>query len=202
MNNTNTNIYKKLMEVQQELKAPKSQKNTFGNYYYRSCEDIIEAVKPILGEKGLILNISDSIEMVGERYYIKATVKVIDIDSGAVVENTALAREELTKKGMDTSQITGTASSYARKYALNGMFAIDDTKDADALNTHGKDVEGGISEKQIKRLYAIAINKGYSSTVVNKAIARDYALQDPMKMNKTQYDDICKKFEEIAPKAQ
>lgn len=199
--NTNKNIYKKLMEVQQELKAPKTQKNTFGNYYYRSCEDIIEAVKPLLSQKGLVLNISDSVEMVGERIYIKATVRVINIEDGQVIENTALAREELTKKGMDASQITGTASSYARKYALNGMFAIDDTKDADSLNTHGKEVESGISEKQLKRLYAIAGSKGYNDRVVNKAILRDYALTEPMKMNKTQYDDICKKFEEIEAKA-
>lgn len=199
--NTNKNIYQKLMEVQQELKAPKTQKNTFGNYYYRSCEDIIEAVKPLLSQKGLVLNISDSVEMVGERIYIKATVRVINIEDGQVIENTALAREELRKKGMDASQITGTASSYARKYALNGMFAIDDTKDADSLNTHGKEVESGISEKQLKRLYAIAGSKGYNDRVVNKAILRDYALTEPMKMNKTQYDDICKKFEEIEAKA-
>lgn len=199
--NTNKNIYQKLMEVQQELKAPKTQKNTFGNYYYRSCEDIIEAVKPLLSQKGLVLNISDSVEMVGERIYIKATVRVINIEDGQVIENTALAREELTKKGMDASQITGTASSYARKYALNGMFAIDDTKDADSLNTHGKEVESGISEKQLKRLYAIAGSKGYNDRVVNKAILRDYALTEPLKMNKTQYDDICKKFEEIEAKA-
>ena len=199
--NTNKNIYQKLMEVQQELKAPKTQKNTFGNYYYRSCEDIIEAVKPLLSQKGLVLNISDSVEMVGERIYIKATVRVVNIEDGQVIENTALAREELTKKGMDASQITGTASSYARKYALNGMFAIDDTKDADSLNTHGKEVESGISEKQLKRLYAIAGSKGYNDRVVNKAILRDYALTEPMKMNKTQYDDICKKFEEIEAKA-
>lgn len=197
----NTNIYKKLMEVQAELKCGKTQKNTFGNYYYRSCEDIIEAVKPLLSQKGLVLNISDSVEMVGERIYIKATVRVINIEDGQVIENTALAREELTKKGMDASQITGTASSYARKYALNGMFAIDDTKDADSLNTHGKEVESGISEKQLKRLYAIAGSKGYNDRVVNKAILRDYALTEPMKMNKTQYDDICKKFEEIEAKA-
>ena len=199
--NTNKNIYQKLMEVQQELKAPKTQKNTFGNYYYRSCEDIIEAVKPLLSQKGLVLNISDSVEMVGDRIYIKATVRVINIEDGQVIENTALAREELTKKGMDASQITGTASSYARKYALNGMFAIDDTKDADSLNTHGKEVESGISEKQLKRLYAIAGSKGYNDRVVNKAILRDYALTEPLKMNKTQYDDICKKFEEIEAKA-
>lgn len=199
--NTNKNIYKKLMEVQAELKCGKTQKNTFGNYYYRSCEDIIEAVKPLLSQKGLVLNISDSVEMVGDRIYIKATVRVINIEDGQVIENTALAREELTKKGMDASQITGTASSYARKYALNGMFAIDDTKDADSLNTHGKEVESGISEKQLKRLYAIAGSKGYNDRVVNKAILRDYALTEPLKMNKTQYDDICKKFEEIEAKA-
>ena len=124
-------IYAALMEVQAELKAPKSQHNSFGKYDYRSAEDIIEAVKPLLKENGLFLTMSDDIVQIGDRYYVKATVSVTDIVTGESVQTSALAREAAQKKGMDESQVTGTASSYARKYALNGLFAIDDTKDAD-----------------------------------------------------------------------
>ena len=120
---------KKLMEVQKKLKAPKGQFNKFGGYYYRSCEDILEAAKPLCVEAGLLLTVSDEVVMIGERYYVKATAKVTDGTQEASV--TAYAREEENKKSMDGSQITGTASSYARKYALNGLFCIDDTKDAD-----------------------------------------------------------------------
>ncbi|WMX71714.1 ERF family protein [Lactococcus cremoris] len=124
------NITQKLIKVQSELKAPKGQKNTFGNYNYRSVEDILEAVKPLLSEQGLLMTITDIIEQIGERYYIQA--KVILTDGEDTVEVTGYARESLNKKGMDDSQITGTASSYARKYAMNGLFLIDDTKDSDS----------------------------------------------------------------------
>ena len=130
------NIYEKLSNIQNELKAPKGQFNKFGGYKYRSCEDILEAVKPICKKYGTTLILSDTISNKGERYYIEATATLYNIEAdanGAIqkVENTAYAREEENKKGMDGSQITGTASSYARKYALNGLFNIDDTKDAD-----------------------------------------------------------------------
>ena len=124
-------IFAALMAVQAELKAPKNQHNSFGKYDYRSAEDIIEAVKPLLKENGLFLNMSDDIVLIGDRYYVKATVKVVDVVTGESVQTSALAREAAQKKGMDESQVTGTASSYARKYALNGLFAIDDNRDAD-----------------------------------------------------------------------
>ncbi len=124
-------IYEKLLNIQAELKAPKGQYNSFGKYKYRSCEDILEAVKPICAKHKATLVVSDELKYIGERYYIEARATLIDIEDGSRVENTAYAREEETKKGMDGSQITGTASSYARKYALNGLFCIDDTKDAD-----------------------------------------------------------------------
>ena len=127
---------KKLSKVQSELKAPKNQRNNFGGYNYRSCEDILEAVKPLLAKEGLVLTVCDDIALVGERYYIKATATITDgVNS---LSNSAFAREEESKKGMDASQLTGSTSSYARKYALNGLLCIDDTKDADATNTHGK----------------------------------------------------------------
>lgn len=138
MNNTNT-IRTRLSKVTTALKAPKSQYNSFGKYSYRSAEDIMEAVKPLLAENGLVMTVSDDIVAVGGRIYVKAIVTVMDVESDEQLVTTAFAREEETKKGMDGSQITGSASSYARKYALNGMFCIDDTKDADATNTHGQE---------------------------------------------------------------
>jgi hypothetical protein len=134
-------IYEKLLTVQAELKAPKNQTNTFGKYKYRSQEDILEALKPILARIKAVSIISDELVLIGDRYYIKATASLIDAETGDKAYTIGYAREELDKKGMDGSQITGTASSYARKYALNGLYAIDDTKDADALNDHGKDKE-------------------------------------------------------------
>ena len=119
----------KLQEIQHRLKAPKGQYNSFGKYKYRSCEDILEAVKPILNEVGCTLTLSDEIVLIGDRYYVKATASLHGQETSETV--TAYAREDMEKKGMDGSQITGTASSYARKYALNGLFCIDDTKDAD-----------------------------------------------------------------------
>ena len=130
-------LNKKLVQVQNELKAPKNQWNGFGKYNYRNQEDILEAVKPLLLKHGLTMSISDEIVCIGERYYIKATVTVYSEDEEREVSG--FAREEENKKGMDASQLTGATSSYARKYALNGMFLIDDTRDSDATNTHGKD---------------------------------------------------------------
>ena len=127
-------IYKKLMAVQSELKAPKGQYNKFGGYSYRSCEDILEAVKPLLSSHGLVLTIADEIKTVGDRFYVQAEARLIDADNGDEIKTSAYAREALARKGMDDSQVTGSASSYARKYALNGLFCIDDNKDADTWN--------------------------------------------------------------------
>lgn len=134
-------VYDKLLAVQSELKAPKGQYNSFGKYKYRSCEDIVEAVKPILSKNRAALLLDDEIVEVGGRFYVKATAQFIDCEDGKGIEVHAFAREDESKKGMDGAQVTGATSSYARKYALNGLLAIDDTKDADATNTHGKDAE-------------------------------------------------------------
>ena len=125
---------KELLQIQSELKAPKGQFNAYGKYKYRSCEDILEAVKPILKKNNCTLLLSDSLVYVGERYYIKATATLVNAE-GKSVSTEAYAREEETKKGMDASQITGASSSYARKYALNGLLCIDDNKDSDTTNT-------------------------------------------------------------------
>jgi hypothetical protein len=129
-----------LQKIQSELKAPKGQYNSFGKYKYRSCEDIVEALKPILEKYECALIIDDEVVEVGTRIYVKATVEIRD-KNGLVGKSTAYAREAEDKKGMDSAQVTGATSSYARKYALNGLLAIDDTKDADATNTHGKEVK-------------------------------------------------------------
>ena len=155
-------LLESLGKIQTELKAPKNQHNSFGNYNYRSCEDILEAVKPLLAREGLILKLEDELENIGDRYYIKATAYLYG--SGGCLTNVAYAREEDTKKGMDGSQITGASSSYARKYALNGLFLIDDNKDSDFTN-QGEEVTeesakaykftfGKYKDKSISEVYA------------------------------------------------
>ena len=144
-------LREKLLNIQTQLKAPKGQFNKFGGYKYRSCEDILEAVKPLLLENKCVLTITDTVDNIGDRFYIKAAAVLTDTESDESIINTAYARESDEKKGMDGSQITGTASSYARKYALNGLFLIDDTKDADT-DEHAKQTgqdEKKATEKQI-----------------------------------------------------
>ena len=197
-------IYAKLIKVQNELKAPKNQYNSFGKYSYRNCEDICESVKPLLLANGLAMFISDNIELIGDRYYIKAIVTVVDTETGETLTNSALAREEENKKGMDSSQVTGSTSSYARKYALNGMFLIDDTKDSDFTNTHGKEnneerlsrIKGtGLSEAQIKRLYAIAAKASVEKSMVLKAIKQEFKVEKAELLTKEQYDELCARLE-------
>ena len=124
---------KELLMIQMELKAPKDKYNSFGKYHYRSCESILEAVKPLAAEQNCVLLLNDEIVMIGERYYVKSTATLVNLD-GKSVSASALAREQDSKTGMDASQLTGSTSSYARKYALNGLFCIDDTKDADDMD--------------------------------------------------------------------
>ena len=161
-------IKEKLLTIQSELKAPKGQYNSFGKYKYRSCEDILEAVKPLLKANNCYLTICDELIQVGERYYIKATATITDVEAAAEISNSAYARESESKSGMDASQITGTASSYARKYALNGLFCIDDTKDADT-DEHAqqtgktaakKTAPKKVTEEQIAVIRTIAESQG------------------------------------------
>ena len=194
------NVYEKLIAIQSELKAPKSQYNNFGKYSYRNCEDILEALKPLLKEHKSTIYISDEIVTVLERFYVKATVTFIDAETGEKITNTAYAREEESKKGMDGSQVTGASSSYARKYALNGMFAIDDTKDSDFTNTTVKGDNSALSEAQIKRLLAIASKVNISADDVKVVVAKKFGVQDLRKMNKQQYDEICSRLEKKSNK--
>lgn len=163
----------KLAKIQRELKAPKNQLNKFGGYKYRNCEDILEAVKPLLD--GAILSISDEIVLVGDRYYVKATATYKDGDF--VQTTTAYAREELNRKGMDASQLTGATSSYARKYALNGLFCIDDTKDADSQdNTQAGSTK--ITDAQIQQLIDLGVDLS--------ALCMYYRIQDVREMTSAQ----------------
>lgn len=147
-------MIKELIAIQSKLKAPKGQYNSFGKYKYRSAEDILEAVKPLLAEEKCMLTLSDEVLNIGNRFYIKATATFTNSEDAQVV-NVAYAREDDTKKGMDGSQITGTASSYARKYALNGLFLIDDTKDADTDEYHNQTAQQNtIPAKELEKAIA------------------------------------------------
>lgn len=194
-------VYEKLLRVQSELKAPKSQFNKFGNYAYRNCEDILESVKPLLLENKLSLTIADEILLVGDRYYIKATATVVDIETGDKESVSAFAREEENKKGMDASQLTGSTSSYARKYALNGLFCIDDTKDSDTTNTGSKTSNKTSGKKltqaQLKRLYAIASAAGYDANVIKNQALKKYNVQHLEDLTKSQYDELCIGYEKL-----
>lgn len=166
------NIYEKLIKVQSELKAPKNQRNSFGGYNYRSCEDILEAVKPILKENKLTMLIKDDVVEIGSRYYIVAIIELIDIETSEKIVAQAQARESETKKGMDDSQITGTASSYARKYALNGLFLIDDTKDADTDEYKKQTETRKLTQKEIEVLNKTITKYNISEETLSKILAK------------------------------
>lgn len=151
-------MHEKLLNIQQELKAPKNQFNEFGNFRYRSCEDIFEAVKPLLLKNELTLTLEDELYNIGERYYVKATAVLSDGKN--IIKTSALAREEASKKGMDGSQITGASSSYARKYALNGLFLIDDVRDSDTTNN-----EPEINTKEEAEAYVLNFGKHSGETL-------------------------------------
>ena len=194
------NVYEKLMTVQTKLRAPKSNYNSFGKYSYRSCEDILEALKPLLAEVGAIVNISDEVKLIGDRFYVEATAMFLDCETGDSVVTRASAREDETKKGMDLAQVTGSVSSYARKYALNGLFAIDDNKDADSTNTHNKDIKpnmtpvSGLTDAQIKRLLAIGNKAGFKKEVVEATVKKMFGCE-PKDMTKDQYNTVCERLE-------
>lgn len=170
---------KELIAIQAKLNAPKSQYNKFGGYNYRSCEDILAAVKPLLEENQCTLTISDDIHMAGNRIYVKATCTLKN-SKGEEVTTTAFAREEESKKGMDGSQVTGASSSYARKYALNGLFAIDDTKDSDTTND-GTDAPAKTKTQQSVRATSIPDN-------IQKEIEAAQSLEE-LKQIQTNYPD-------------
>jgi hypothetical protein len=206
MGEARANIYEKLHVIQQELKAEKGQTNDFGGYKYRSCEDILEAVKPLLKQTKTLLLMSDKVLLIGDRYYVEATAKLQDTETDAYYETSASAREEFEKKKTDCSQLTGAASSYARKYALNGLLCIDDNKDADATNKHGKDEKPKtgkdtnvttktLSDAQVKRLYTIAGKKNITNEQVKTVIKTEYKKDSANDLSKKEYDELVKRLE-------
>lgn len=189
-------ISEKILNIQNELKAPKSQWNSFGKYNYRNAEDILEAAKPLLKKEGVILTLTDEIVLIGNKYYVKSTATVKYADESIVVS--AYAREEENKKGMDGSQVTGASSSYARKYALNGLFLIDDTKDSDFTNDNqvkNNTIQlNKLSEEQIKRLYTIGNKAGYDSKKMDELVKKKYR-KDTKSLTKEEYKYVCESLE-------
>lgn len=181
------NFKTRLGKLQAELKAPKNMYNSFGKYSYRNAEGIMEAVKPLLVKYGMILNVSDGVEYIGERYYIKAIATVTDTESQETISSTAYARESFDKKGMDDSQITGTASSYARKYALNGLFLLDDTKDADTDEYHNQTNKPKNDAKE-EQAFNEQAQKDLSDSATE---AQKKAVQAICSKHKIKVDDLC-----------
>ena len=189
------NIYKKLFNIQQELRAPKDLHNSFANYNYRTTEAILEAAKPLLKENNLIILLDDEVETRGEYNYIRATAKIVDIETGEHIETSALAREDKDRKKFDAPQISGSCSSYARKYALSGLLAIDNTKDSDVTNTQQDEEENKtptpgntqtdkvisfqeqqdlITKSEIMFIYSRGFQAGYSQDQVKNHIIKKF----------------------------
>lgn len=179
----------KIVAIQSELKAPKGQYNSFGKYNYRSCEDILEGVKPLLTKHGLVLTIQDSIDLIGDRFYVKATATITD--GKEQLSTSAYARESLDKKGMDASQVTGATSSYARKYALNGLLAIDDTKDADTMDNSKKPVQQ--TQETVynwQTLKARATQGGISEEELVHYVTETFKVSKPSELKQEHYQQV------------
>ena len=203
------NIYEKLNKIQTELNCPKRQKNTFGGYQFRSASDILEAVKPLLKKYNLTLTVTDEVQLIGDRFYIKATATIYDTEKeGHYIQTSAYAREGKEQRGMSDAQLTGSTSSYARKYAMNGLFSIDDVEDPDATNTHGNtnyqqqspnsshvplNASKGqkkLTAKQITRLYALAYNAGYNKDKIEEMVQKKFN-KEIDNLSKSEYDNVC-----------
>lgn len=187
-------IYEKLMYIQSELKAPKGQYNSFGKYSYRSCEDIIEALKPLCFKYETTLMLSDEIKEISGKIYVQATASLFDVETKEFIETEAYAREQDTKKGMDEMQITGSASSYARKYALNGLFAIDDNKDADFQDNRQEGNKEKKENKNIQNKEETLGNIRMNSLLNGKTAEEKKIIEEFL----TQYDIDVKRLERVS----
>lgn len=201
------NNYEKLLSIQSELKSPKSQYNSFGKYSYRSCEDILESLKPLLVKYKSVVYISDSLEHIGERFYVKATVTFVDCEKPETtpITVTAYAREEESKKGADGSQVTGASSSYARKYALNGLFDIDDTKDSDTTNDgKGQTQKPAAQQQPAQQTAAVNYRNEFIKLCKEKGFdpiqcAAQYRITK--QTTQEQYKVVCEMLKGVAPAA-
>lgn len=200
------NVWQKMNRVQVELKAPKNQYNNFGKYKYRSCEDILEGLRPLKEKYEVDVFLSDSVEKVGDRYYIVSEAEFVDCETGDSIKKYGRAREEENKKGMDSSQITGSASSYARKYALNGLFAIDDTKDSDATNNGAqpttqakKEASTGLTNQHLNKLFELGVKKGYSQEKVRQQVVKKFN-KTAEEMTLAEYNQVIQGYEKLPDK--
>lgn len=199
-------IAQKLMDIQAQLNVPKNNYNSFGKYNYRSCEDIMEAVKPLCEKAKAVLVVSDTMEQVGGRVYVKATATLHDCESDASICNSAYAREAETKKGMDDSQVTGTASSYARKYALGGLFCIDDVKDADTRDNRNEpqaapppQAPRNVDDQAVTKDQVEHIKKECQARCVDPvAICRMYNKEQFAQFTQKQFRHLIANWEEVA----
>ncbi|MDN9477810.1 ERF family protein [Clostridioides difficile] len=194
------NVYIKLVNIQNTLKAPKNQYNNFGKYNYRSCEDILEGLKPILKEEKALVILDDNIVQIGNRFYVEATATLIDAETGEKVSTKALAREDETKKGMDLAQVTGSVSSYARKYALNGLFCIDDTKDSDATNKHGNEQKKKeVNESELNTLYSLGESIEKDKNRVDSEVYKKFG-KLAVDLTKQEYEKVLNGYKSILEK--
>lgn len=200
------NVWQKMNRVQVELKAPKNQWNKFGKYYYRSCEDILEGLRPLKEKYEVDVFLSDSVENVGDRYYIVSEAEFVDCETGDSIKKYGRAREEEIKKGMDSSQITGSASSYARKYALNGLFAIDDIKDSDTTNNSAqpttqakKEASTGLTNQHLNKLFELGVKKGYSQEKVRQQVVKKFN-KTAEEMTLAEYNQVIQGYEKLPDK--
>ncbi|ENY8527933.1 TPA: ERF family protein [Clostridioides difficile] len=194
------NVYIKLVNIQNTLKAPKNQYNNFRKYNYRSCEDILEGLKPILKEEKALVILDDNIVQIGNRFYVEATATLIDAETGEKISTKALAREDETKKGMDLAQVTGSVSSYARKYALNGLFCIDDTKDSDATNKHGNEQKKKeVNESELNILYSLGESIEKDKNRVDSEVYKKFG-KLAVDLTKQEYEKVLNGYKSILEK--
>lgn len=182
------NVLKKLLIVQQNISVPKGQRNEFGKFNYRSCEDILEQARPLCNDNGLVIKLTDKIVNIENRFYVEATAAVIDVDSGEVFSTTAYAREADEKRGMDASQVTGASSSYARKYALAGLFSLDDNKDADTMDNTSQEDKDKVLKSICRTIRANKIDNG----LVTKIIENKYRKFNSKQLTLSELKDLDK----------
>lgn len=182
------NVLKKLLIVQQNISVPKGQRNEFGKFNYRSCEDILEQARPLCNDNGLVIKLTDKIVNIENRFYVEATAAVIDVDSGEVFSTTAYAREADEKRGMDASQVTGASSSYARKYALAGLFSLDDNKDAETMDNTSQEDKDKVLKSICRTIRANKIDNG----LVTKIIENKYRKFNSKQLTLSELKDLDK----------
>lgn len=182
------NVLKKLLIVQQNISVPKGQRNDFGDFNYRSCEDILEQARPLCNDNGLVIRLTDKIVQMADRFYVEATAAVIDVDSGEVFSTTAYARETETRPKMDVAQITGASSSYARKYALAGLFSLDDNKDADTMDNTSQEDKDKVLKSICRTIRANKIDNG----LVTKIIENKYRKFNSKQLTLSELKDLDK----------